>query len=446
MSINQLINQQLDHMVVTGTWSTMVRGYLKPNQNYTLAAEWEAMEKNMGEDFKIPEKEVATPDQDPVQTPSLDSRTVADRFFTGQAPVHQHFGYAKMVMGMYTRFTEKNRNDLHTAFTKTTLEAAEWIADKGGITADLQSRRALTQAYLGGNSYVTTLSASPVTTLALKDTNGFKTKYVLGVPMPVSVTYPLAVTITNATLGTITRNVTGCTPGTRNDADDTIPGTITISVAVAEIAVGDNVRSSQCPPHLAPNGKSSPYDIDADDTIDFQTAMSIMALLGGHGNKGVYGNHFLFIGDFQHQAQFWADPDFRDLYTGQYGSSELKEGAPVTAGNTTYLFSNRPPVSVNESGVPVRRAVILGKGALVRGYWDKDPSESYGTADSRYDETYDAKNRFKTIIQKPNDNLGLIYTFSYLAYWGFCARTAHLAQFGEYPDAPHKFGVGLFSA
>ena len=302
------------------------------------------------------------------------------------------------------------------------------------------------QGYLGGNSYSTTVSGTSVTEIALKDTNGFTTVYEGGIPFPVSAEHPLQVEITNATLGTVTRNVIGCTPGTRNDADDTIPGTITLSAAVGQIALGDNVLSSQAPPHNLPNGKSSAYNIESTDTITLTMIMDILATMNSHGGERNDSGYNHFIGDTTHQAQLWRDAAFREAYRGQYGSPQLKDGAPVIVGDTIFMFSHIPARSVNENGVLVRRAVVTGKGCLTKGYYEKDPKQTYASIGNIHNKTYDAVHKVHHSVRKPIDADGDLVAMSYKAYWGFACRTDSLSKTGDNPNSPLKRGVGLLTA
>lgn len=448
MAINQLENLGLQHLVESGNWAGGINAHLTPNEMYVRAAgdAWKPLPKRKGESFHINESQVANPDQDPVTPVNITSRTVKDYFNNGQDPEYQKQGYFEIALHKWSAHTEVEEDDAATSFSDTWIPAMKFIGEKAGFTFDLQARRVLTQAYLGGNTYASAASGSSITVVSVADTNGFKTKYDDGVPFPVSPSYPLQVTIVNGTLGTITRNVVGCAPGSRNNGDDTVPGTITLGTAIAEIDIGDPITSSQAPPHIAPNGKTTPFDIEDDDLLDMVSVMDILAALTSHNNSPFKDGRFHFIGDTRYISQFWRDPDFKSAVQGQYGSKIFEEGMPVTIGNITFHFTSRPPRSVNPGGVTVRRALILADSALCRGYWEKDPTQEYSLYESSHAKTYDPKTKIHTVITFPRDNLAERYTVAYKSYQGFAARTAHLAQFGDYPDAPYKMGVGLFSA
>lgn len=446
-NIHQLVNQNLDHMVESGTYLGLVNTSLKQNTRWAENAEMKPIPVRKGQTFKINESENAEPDQDPISPIDLESRTVKDVIYDGLDVDYQGYGYFDIEMNEYSRGTEAFVEDLALTFADTSEEKASWVGQKASLTRDLQSRRALTQAYLGGNSYVTTASATSVTELDLKDVNGFLEVVVAGVPYPVSPTNPLPVTITNSVLGTVTRNVIGVTKGTRVNGDDTIPGTITLSVAVSQIAVGDNVVSSQAPPHNAPNGKSSAYDIEATDIMNLNLVMDMLATLQSHGvNPHRRGGFYQFLGDTVHQAQFWRDSAFQSAYRGLYGNAEIEKGAKIVLGNIVFDFSHQPAFSVNESGVTVRRAIVTADGALINGFYENDPKQTYNYNTPSHNHSFDAVNKIHHTIAKGVGAKAKRVIMSYQAYWGFAPRQDSMSKFGQYADARYKRGIGLLTA
>ena len=446
MSLNQLENIDLAHMVEDGRFIGAINAHLTPTQMYSMAGRWSPVPHRIGENHKINESQVAEPDQDDVTPVNIESRTVRDYFNNGVDPEYQKHGYFYLNMKKWSAKTEVLEDDAALAFADIWEPATKFIGEKAGMTLNLQSRRCLTQAYFGGNTYSKTVSASPVTDIDVADINGFKTVYELGIPFPVSGSHPLSVTITNTVLGEVVRNVTAAVEDERDNDSDEISGTLTISASIAQIAVGDNILSSQAPPHIAPNGKSSAYDIEADDTIDLTSVFSVLAALLSFNNSPMADGSFHFIGDVNHIPQFWEDTKFANAVQGQYGSQVYKDGMPLKLGNITFHFDSRPARSENADGVMVRRALILAEGALARGYYEKDPTQTYGKYTGNHDKMYDAVNKIHYVIAHPRDDLGERMTFSYKAYQGFAARTAHLAQFGNNPTAPYKMGVGLLTA
>lgn len=445
-NIHQLVNQNLDHMVEKGTWLGLVNTSLKQNTRWGENAQMLPVPVRKGQDYKIEESENAEPDQDPISPITLAGRTVKDVVYDGLDVDYQKYGYFNIEMNEYSRGTEAFIEDLALSFADASAEKAAWVGQKAGLTRDLQSRRTLTQAYLGGNTYVTTLSLTSVTTLDVKDINGFKEVVINGVPFPVSVTTPLPITITNATLGTVSRQVTGFTEGTRVDGDDTIPGTITISVAVSEIAVGDNIVSSQVSPHNAPGGKSSAFDITGSDVITLNLVMDMLATLQSHGVNPHAGGFYQFMGDTTHQAQFWRDTAFQRAYTGHYGNKEMEQGAKIRMGNIEFDFSHQPAFSTNESGVLVRRSIVTADGALINGFYEKDPKQTYSEVGDSHNHSFDAVNKIHHTIAKNVGAKAKRIIMSYQAYWGFAARQDSLSKFGQYKDARYKRGIGLLTA
>lgn len=236
-NIHQLVNQNLDHMVEGGHFLGMVNSGLKQNKRWCKNATMRPIPVREGESFNINEAESAKPRQDPSTPTNIETHDVENVIYNGITMRHQKQGKFPIYMNKWDDGTEALIDDLALQFADTMKEKTDWIADTAMLTRDLQCRRTQTQGYLGGNTYSTTVSGSAVTVIAVKDTNGFAKVTKNGIEFGVDGTNFLPVTITNANTGPVVRNVIGVTPGTRNDEDDTVPGTITLSASVSEIAL-----------------------------------------------------------------------------------------------------------------------------------------------------------------------------------------------------------------
>ncbi|MEZ0375298.1 MAG: hypothetical protein ACAI44_39790 [Candidatus Sericytochromatia bacterium] len=445
--IHQLANENLSILVLDGLYLGMINAHLEENTIWARDGKKESVASRKGQTFKINESEKAEPDQDPRTPTNLSSRTVKDYIDNGMDPENQDHGYFELHMNKYSAMTNVSVDDAALAFDDTMEPKMDFIAEKAAYTRDLQARRTLLQAYENGLTYVTVLSASPVTTLTVKNTNGFTTRWVAGVPTAVSGSNTIEVYITNTTLGTVTRQVSGCTPGTRDDNSDMIPGTITLSASVAEIAVGDKVISKYATPQILPNGKSTSYNLASGDKLTFLlttriTSWMMHSGIQPHRNTGYYH----FTGDTEHFNHFWEDSVFQNVFQGRYDSDEVRNGKPAVIQNILFQFTQRPARNTNEAGVVVKRALVTGEGALCLGVYEKDPKQTYSYETESHYRTYDAENNIHHIVRKPIDALGDYFTISYKAYWGFAARTDSLFVGGSHPYSPRKRGVLILSA
>jgi hypothetical protein len=442
------VSSEINKLVKTGQYLGMINAGLKQRQAWHKGAEWEPAPVRDGQDFRINEAEPAKPKQQPSSIPNPDSTTITDILFSGETKRHQKHGYYTMVMNKWRDLTSVKIDDLAATFKDTMKEKMQWISDSAGLTRELQCRRAQLQAYLGGNAYATAAFSSADNEIELSDTNGFTEVIEAGVPFPVSSSHPLKVFITNGTLGTVERNVTGCTPGTLNEDDDTVPGTITLSATIAEIDIGDQILSEQAPVSVRPGGKSTSWALDADDKLSFNMVIRIAATMKDFNIRPHSDGLFHFTGDSEHFYDLWQDSVFREAYRGQYNSSEWKDGNAIQLAGVLFDFSNQPANSENEAGVLVKRFLVTGQGALKQGYYKEEPKQTYADiASSPLTKTvYDAENRVRHIVQMPINVYDDVAHMAWEANWGFAPRRDALAHFGKKPKASYKRGVGGHTA
>lgn len=444
------VNDQINKLVKTGQYLGGINAGLKQRQAWHHGAQWEPAPVRDGQDFKINEAEPARPKQKSSSIPDPDSTSITDILFSGEAKRHQKHGYYVMLMEKFRDLTSAKVDNLATTFKDTAKEKMQWIGDSAGLTRDLQCRRTQLQSYLGGRTYSQTVDEDPVTDIDVQDVNGFLEVREAGVPFPVSPSHPLKVFITNSVLGTVERNVTGVTydPDDLVEEDDTIPGTLTLSASVAEIALGDPIVSEQAPVSIRPNGKSSSYHIAADDKITFNMITRIAATMKDFNIRPHADGLFHFTGDSDHFYDLWEDEIFREAYRGQYNSSEWKDGNAIQVAGVLFDFSNQAANSENENGVLVKRFLVTGEGALKQGYYKDEPKQTYSDiASSPLTKTvYDATNRVTHIIQMPINVYNDVVHFAWEANWGFASRTDALAHFGKKPLATFKRGVGGHTA
>lgn len=441
-------SSQINKLMKTGQYIGMINAGIKQRQSWHKGAEWQAAPVRDGQDFKINEAEPATPKQSPSSIVNPDSTTITDILFSGETKRHQKHGYYTMYMGKWRDLTSVKIDDLATTFADTAKEKMQWIADSASLTRDLQCRRTLLQAYLGGNTYATAAFSSPAATIAVDDTSGFLEVREAGVPFPVSGSHLLKVFITNGTLGTVTRYVNGCTPGTLDVNDDTVPGTITLSANIAEIDIGDQILSEQAPVSVRPQGKSTSWGIDADDKLTFNMITRIAATMKDFNIRPHADGLFHFNGDADHFYDLWQDSTFREAYRGQYNSSEWRDGNAIIVAGVLFDFSNQAANSENEAGVLVKRFLVTGAGALKQGYYKDSPKQTYvDIASSPLNKVvYDSVNKVRHIVQLPINVYDDVAHLAWEADWGFAAPTDALAQFGKKPLATCKRGVGGHTA
>ncbi len=447
-AINQLVNQQLDHMVKKNEWLGLLQGHLKKNTVWTKSKTPRPADNHIGNTFQIPETEPGEAVQDAKAPINISTTNALDIIMGGNTPAFQKYGYYNGACEPYSKLTRVAYDDLHQEFFNTLDAKTQWLAETAALTRDLQARRKLNQAYHGGRVYVTTASAVSTSTLALSDVSGMM--YVWdanGIQREVSASNPLSVTITNDTVGTVTRNITSVTPGTRDDSSDRIPGSVGLSAAIAEIDIGDPVVSSQESPTLRPNSRSTDYNLQAGDLITLDMCFNVTSIMMSHGVGPApeYGR-YLFIGHTDHFYQLWKDERFALAFQGRYDSAQFSRGQAIEVGNIIFDFTHQPATYTTPSGVVAKRALVLGEGALDDLYYKSDPKQSYVSSDSKHNISYDAETRTNFIQEKNVGAQADLMHMSFKGYWGFAARRDSLAKFGSKPNASAKRCVGITTA
>lgn len=237
-------------------------------------------------------------------------------------------------------------------------ENAEDLGLNAGQSLDVQSRRRGFLAYNGGRTYVTT-AAGPTTSVALRNVAGFDFLYVNGVPVTTSVANPHPVTVTESGVPT-TRNITAVTAGTLNTAEDTVPGTVTMSANVTVI-VGDSVISNFAPDSIRPNNRSTAQQIIGTDIMTMKHLTEATARLRAKSVPKHDDGYYHAILDPLQVSQLWEDPAFQRAYQSLPESEEFRQGMAGVVGGVKIFESPQTPSGNNQAGIKVNRAIITGK-------------------------------------------------------------------------------------
>jgi len=433
------LGTDLDHTVESDLAIGTFNNALKRRLIYGQSFDDVSVPQHDGETFWRARKENGAPDQDPTTPPdndSIDSGMTASYAKTEKWParLYRFQGMTKTnVMAAMVNFADTFERDL------------QWLAGKASATLDLQDRRTLNQAYHGGCTNASeTDSAITLSEFDVYDTNGLTFSYVDGVRKAVSASNTVAVYITNTNDGTVLRQISAVTQGTRVDADDTIPGTITITANINAITIGDLVKAVSAPPQLRPNGRTSPAAIQAGDKLDFDTVVDAGTYLGlngidPHEETGMY--HFL--GDKTHFSSMWKNSSFREAYRGQYKSDDFHYGNNVECMGIRFDWSHQLAQSNNASGVKVRRALVTGQGIAERYYYEGEPNHLSKEIGPLFNQIHDPESHITLTIRKPLDANAEVFTTSWKSFTGRAATTDSLKNFGEHIYATFVRGVAI---
>ena len=227
---------------------------------------------------------------------------------------------------------------------------------------DRIARRALFNAYFGGNTRVTVTNGAAQTTVKVDDIRGFYQAPTNGVMAAVGGGNPLTLTVgSNAyTLigavadGVVTNGVVnaatvgGTVPlplmtfsgagSNTSTAPDGFSGTLTFSgnVTVADATLGNAVTAANASSIIRPSGRATTAALQATDTLTMQNILDGVALMRLNNVPGVgmdgstsaaAGNepYNLYL-DPKSSRQLFADPDFKQLFQGQGSSNGTFKG------------------------------------------------------------------------------------------------------------------------
>jgi hypothetical protein len=432
------LNSQLDHVVEKDIALGTFLDPLEQRLIYGGSYDDVAVTMNDGELFHRYRYENPTAKQDASTPP--DNESIDSGLTAGYAKKEKWPAQVKTYDGMTKTNTKAAMVSLEDTYQKDLV----WLGKQAALTLDLQERRTINQAYHGGRSYSSENDASAtLTVFDLKDINGFIFRMSNGVRQDVSPSTPLVVTITNTNDGTVNRNLIGVTPGTRVDADDTIPGTITLSTPINAIAIGNPVIAATAPPSIRPNGKTTPYNIAAGDKLDFDTVVDAATYLGLNGISEHEDGFYHFIGDKTHFSSLWKNSAFREAYRGRYDSDEFRYGNKVECMGILFDWCHTLAKSTNESSVTVRRAIVTGEGIAERYYYKDEPDYVDREIGPLFLTMFDPDTHIKLITRRPIVAKADVFTTTWEALLGHACPTNSLSNFGEHINSIFKNGVGI---
>jgi hypothetical protein len=269
------------------------------------------------------------------------------------------------------------------------LRNSQQLGLGGGQSLNQLARDPLFKAYIGGHTVNDVAIAAPTNNIHVAALNGFRFVLVNGRPTTVSTTNSLSVII--ATVGT--RNVTAVAPDDVTDPDG--PGIITVDgAAIAALALRESIRSSIRSTLVYSGGGTNVDDVSAVDILTLQDLISAVARLRLMNvppfPDGFYHVHL----DPTSEAQIFADPAFQRLNTSlpdylHYREAALghllgmmfyrnaenpllaNSGATVSTGGLALYSRDIGGDTVNETGIPLHRAIVLGQGTIYEKYLDE---------------------------------------------------------------------------
>jgi hypothetical protein len=266
---------------------------------------------------------------------------------------------------------------------------------QAGQSINQIARNALFQAYLSGQTVLTSSAASGDTVLQVASLNGFTDVVIPGgnvAPQPVSAAYPLVCTL-GAGAAAVTVSVVGYTPVNTSDLNG--PGQLTLAAAVGAAFASRTQLVSAYAPQVVRSAPGGSVDaISGSDTVTLQQAINAVAFLRRANvqphDDGFYHAHVSPLSN----AQFFADPVFQRLNQSLPEHVIYKEGFIGTIAGIMFFMNTESPEGFNSgtltstassgiyasgigaettngAGVNIGRVLITGKGSIYEKYIDE---------------------------------------------------------------------------
>jgi hypothetical protein len=304
------------------------------------------------------------------------------------------------------------------------LQNAKTNGIQAAQSLDRLARNALFNAYMGGNTRVRVTLGAPALTISVDDIRGFQTVIVNGVPTAVSSGNPMTVTV-----GSNTYSLTGSVADGSNISTAiaaggisgtlTFAGNVTVADGTALNAVtAYNAGTGVGPFMLRPNGRSNTSAIVGTDLLTMGNVLDGVAYLRRNGVPTKNGMYNLYL-DPVSARQFFADPDFKQLFQGATAAAkEFRMGRVVELVDVRVIPTTESYVQTL-SGVTVRRPILVGDEALVEGDFEGMAAEDLAGDNAEIDIVDDIVH----VTREPLDRLQQIIAQSWYWIGGFVAPT-----------------------
>lgn len=333
------------------------------------------------------------------------------------------------------------------------LQNATRLGEQASRSLDLLVRGTLLDAYLGGNTRVTTTLGAPGVTVAVDDIRGFQ--FVIptsgansGKQVAVSASNTMAVQV-----GATVYTLTGVTADVSNVSTAIsvggISGTLTFSapVTVLDGTAGNAVIGSFAPTIIRPNARTTTLALQSTDKLTLDLLRSASTRLNDNAVPQFDWGYTVVMSETSKQ-QLFNDPEFQLLFRGtEFKSLEYKKFIVSDLLGMAIATTNVPPVQTLGS-IKVQRPFMGGQDVAIEGDFegqDEVLSNKYPT--DQYELT---KVDSVTMVTRGQlDRLKQIIAQSWFFIGGWCCPTDQTSNPTTIPTAStayYKRGVFLETA
>lgn len=250
-------------------------------------------------------------------------------------------------------------------------------SDRLGIvtatTADRLSRNALFNAYMSGNTFLTTTATSA--SQPVDDTRGFQTVVVNGSIVPVSGSNPLPVYV-NGVLKLVSGFANDVSNISTAIAAGGTSGTLTFTTSVTGTAA-QAVVGAYAPLIVRPNARATSAAIQSTDLFNMTSILAAVSYLRNNNVPKIRGRFNCYLNSTS-MNQLFQDTEFQLLNRGRgvsdpvYKEAEVYEFLDIRLIQTTETFvqaAGLVDASVTVAQA-IQRPIVCGAGALVEGIFN----------------------------------------------------------------------------
>jgi hypothetical protein len=287
----------------------------------------------------------------------------------GLTPQNWNVEQYTLSINQYAATADLNMVTTRVGIASQFLQNAYANGEQAARSMDDLARNALFNPYMGGNTRVRVTLGGNGAAVSVDDIRGFQVAWVNGVSTALNGgTSTLPVTVgsnvyTLATSAADTVNVSTAPQG--------VSGVLTFStsVTVADGTAANTVLAANASSILRPGGRANTSLIQATDTLTMANLLDGVARLRVNAVPEVDGAYNCYL-DPVSARQLFADPDFKQLFTGATSSASVMRAGMVNDFlglrfmPTTEAFVQAHPTI---AGVSIRRPIIAGKGTLIEG-------------------------------------------------------------------------------
>jgi len=346
----------------------------------------------------------------------------------------------QLTIGMLCDTQDLNMVTQNVGIAKQFLRNARVNGIQGMQSVERMARMALYNAYLGGNTRVTTALVAPAATIYVDDIRGFQTVISNGVQVPVSSTHKMVCNINGNAY-----NLQGAAADVSNisTAYGGISGTLTFdgNVLVADAGLNSPVVSAVAPLVVRPNNKATTADlVTGTDLLAYQDLLNSVGYLRDNGVPGIGEEIATGQGVFNcylsnsHLLALFKDQQFQYLYRGNPNDDVQKRAVLEDLLGLKFKPTTEAPQQTL-SGTKINRAIVCGQGALVEGdFQSTGYSDNYG--EKALVEVVDG---IAMVTREPLDRLAQIIAQSWYWIGGFAVPTDITAKTDIIPTAGNSY-------